>query len=299
MLKVVFFLISFVHLTALGQEDDFEVENENWVRFDPIGSVLGGEFASYRFENGVCRMSSSASPSPYELGPARVSLFRIDELYSERSFLSVDLTIPDPSLKQAVGFLLFSSADPKIGEADGYTVNFQPAERDLIINRITDEFPARLAIANADAELSSELRLVVLYENGEFTALLFERDDLTEPVIQVTASDDTYTSGHHGVFTFADELDGSGETDVIFDNYVANELTIPELSFRKGDNGALVLTWPDWAVHYRLVSGAGLLGLKSQPLVPYEKVTHEGLFILGPEIGSARQGFFLLKEKAF
>lgn len=302
MLKRVFSLLCFFHLTALGQQDDFEVVNEAWSRFDPIGSATQQEFASYNFENEVCRISTPTSPNPSVFGAARASYFRPDVLYSERFFLSVDLTIPDPSLRQAVGFLMFISDDPMLGEVNGYTVNYQPADRDLIINRITDEIPLRLAIADADAgvELSTELRLVVLYENGEFTALLFERDDLTEPVIEARATDDAYTSGHHGVFVFADEPDASGETDVIFDNYVANELTVPELSFGRDDEGQFTLSWPDWAVHYRLVSGPDLLSLRDQPFVPNEDISNEApFFLMRPEVDSENKGFFLLRERTF
>ena len=70
------------------------------------------------------------------------------------------------------------------------------------------------------------------------TGLLYNLDDLSEPIGVSQATDTTYTSGIAGLVVSNFDPDRSGNGDATFDGYVASPSVIPELevSRLKGDD---------------------------------------------------------------
>ncbi|YCM46031.1 hypothetical protein V2O64_08380 [Verrucomicrobiaceae bacterium 227] len=289
----------FLCQSVFAQSDDFSEGVGKWFRFDPLSELVGDAFASVTVEDGACRISAVQSPAPSMAGPARAGLFRHDVAYADQFFVSVDLKVVDPHLKQAIGLFIFGPVDPALGAIDGYSVSFQPADQDLVINRITAEAPTRIAAADLAVESSDEVRLVVLYNEGVFTALLFDQEDLRNPICQVSAEDHTYQSGYLGLFVFSDTDDGSGQVDAVFDNYVANGMQAPVLDLQFQGEDEFTVSWPDWAVHYELVSSRDLSSQAWDLQLGAERVKEAASFRFCNEVDEEVSRFFRLERVEF
>lgn len=246
-----FSLLIFLSGTTLGQTDDFNDGNDSgWTRQDSIGLIIDSPFASFEFPGGGYRVRAGASPAPGLIGPSRAASFRQDVSYTGRAFLSVDLKISDPFIQQSAGMLAFVQPNPAPGAVSGYSLSFQPLTGDIVLNRIVNEFPTRLAYGGLTGPASDSLRLVLVADNGDFSAAVYNLNDLVNPIARLTANDSVYSSGMAGIFVFSDTDDASGPIDAVFDNYRANPLTLPELQLTLVGNTGFQLLWPDWAVHF-------------------------------------------------
>jgi hypothetical protein len=293
-------LIGLVFLpgNALCQTDDFnDGDDTGWTRQDSLGIITGSPFASYAFPAGGYRISAPNSPDPLQMGPSRAASFRQDVSYSGRVFLSVDLKITDPFIQQSAGFLAFVQPDPMPGAVYGYSLSFQPLTGDIVLNRIFNEAPVELGYADLTGVASDSLRLVLIAENGNFSAAVYNLSDLVNPLASLTASDTGYTTGTAGIFVFSDTDDRTGPVDVIFDNYRANAITLPELQFTlHGENG-FRLSWPDWAVHFAPTSSTTLTA-DPWDLIGDPEIQNEGgfLFHIGDR-GVIPKKFFRLERR--
>jgi hypothetical protein len=301
-LKPLLPLIPLIFLSGIthGQTDDFnDGDDSGWTRQDSIGLILSSSHASYSFPDGGYRISAGNSPAPLDIGPSRAASFRQDVAYNGRLFLSVDLKISDPFIQQAAGFLAFVQPNPAPGAVAGYSLSFQPLTGDIVLNRIVGEQPFELAYSDLEGVASESLRLVLVADNGQLSGAVYNLSDLVNPIAKVTASDSTYTTGTAGLFVFSDTEDASGPVDTVFDNYRANPMTVPELSFiLDGDNGYL-LSWPDWAVHFSPSLSTTLTEESWQPVLDSELQTGGGvLFHIGDRTNVPKK-FFRLERRQF
>ena len=283
-----------------GQTDDFNDGNDSgWTRQDSIGIILSSPFASYGFPDGGYRISAAESPAPSLIGPARAASFRQDHSYEGRIFLSVDIRITQPLIQQSAGFLAFVQPNPQPGAVSGYSLSYQPLTGDIVLNRIVNELPIRLAYAGLDALAAPTVRLILIAEDGVLTGALYNAGNLLNPIARLTAADGTFTTGTAGLFAFSDTDDATGPVDVIFDNYRANALTLPELTLgRQGESG-FRLSWPDWAVHFA-PSTSTLLGPAPWEPVPMEELQSSGGFLFHTgDLASGPRRFFRLERRPY
>jgi hypothetical protein len=281
-----------------GQTDDFnDGDDSGWTRQDSIGIIIGGSFASYSFPDGGYRISAGNSPAPSQMGPSRAASFRQDVSYNGRLFLSVDLKIVDPFIQQAAGLLAFVQPNPLPGAVFGYSLSFQPLTGDIVLNRIVGEQPFELAYSDLEGVASDSLRLVLVADNGQFSGAVYNLSDLVNPIAKVTASDSVYTTGTAGLFVFSDTDDATGPVDTVFDNYRANPITLPELSFTlDGENGYL-LSWPDWAVHFAPSHSTTLTEESWQPVLGSELQSGGGLLFHIGDRTNVPKKFFRLQRR--
>ncbi len=285
---------------AFGQTDDFNDGNDSgWTRQDSIGIILGSPFASFSFPDGGCRIAAGDSPAPSLIGPSRAASFRQDISYTGRVFLSVDLRISNPLIQQSAGFLAFVQPNPQPGAVSGYSLSYQPLTGDIVLNRIVGELPTRLAYASLWGSATSSVRLVLIGENGMFTAALYNLDDLVNPIARLTASDSAFTDGTAGLFVFSDTDDASGPVDVVFDNYRANAITLPELTLTLHGETDYQLTWPDWAVHFFPASSTTLAAGPWYPVSISELQSGGGLLFHTGDRTLAPKRFFRLERRPF
>lgn len=283
---------------TLGQTDDFnDGDDSGWTRQDSLGMILGPPFASFGFPDGAYRISADTSPDPGTFGPSRAASFRQDVSYDGRVFLTVDLKISDPFIQQAVGLLAFVQPNPSPGAVSGYSLSFQPLTGDIVLNRLVNELPTELAYADLTGVAGDSLRLVLIAEDGEFSGAVYNLDNLVIPIAKVTASDSVYTSGTAGVFAFSDTDDASGPVDAMFDNYRANPITLPELSFTLQGETGFQLTWPDWAVHFAPSWSTSLTKESWEAISISELETGEGFLHHDGDKGMDPRKFFRLGRR--
>jgi len=296
------FLIPLIFLSgiAFGQTDDFNDGNDSgWTRQDSIGILLSSPFASYSFPDGGYRITAGDSPMPSLIGPSRAASFRQDVSYNSRLFLSVDLKINNPLIQQSAGFLAFVQPNPQPGAVSGYSLSYQPLTGDIVLNRLVGEVPTRLAYADLEGLATASVRLILIGENGAFTAVLYNLSDLVNPIARLTASDSTFTVGTAGVFAFSDTDDASGPIDVVFDNYRANAITLPELTLTLQGETGFQLTWPDWAVHFSPSSSTTLAPEPWEPISITELQSGGGLLFHTGDRTLAPKKFFRLERRPY
>lgn len=285
---------------APGQTDDFnDGDDAGWTRQDSIGLIIASPFASFGFPDGGYRISAGNSPDPSLMGPSRAASFRQDVSYNGRLFLSVDIIPADPFIQQSAGFLAFVQPNPAPGAVAGYSLSFQPATGDIVFNRITNEVPTRLGDADLTDYAGDAVRLILIAENGNFRAVLFNLDDLVNPIAKITASDSVYTSGTAGVFAYADTDDASGPIDVVFDNYRANAITLPELQLAPSGETGFQLSWPDWAVHFFPKSSSTLAAESWEPIPITELQSGGGILFHTGDRANVPKQFFRLERRSF
>lgn len=286
--------------TICSQTDDFnDADDSDWTRQDSIGMIPGfpSPFATFSFLGGAYRIQAPTSPAPGMVGPSRAASFRQDVTYAGKIFLSVDLQIIDPYLQQSVGFLAFVQPDPAPGAVSGYSLSYQPATGDIVLNRITDEVPTRLAYADLEAAADDALRLVLIAENGNFAAAVYNLDDLVNPIARLTATDSVFTTGTAGLFAFSDTDDATGPIDAVFDNYRANPISLPPLELTLQPAAGLQLRWPDWAVHFSPTSST-TLAPGPWTRVPVSQLSSGGGFLFhNGDRTDVPRNFFRLERK--
>lgn len=225
--------------SAHGQTDRFDDgDDEGWTKFglDVVGGAADYTFPDDGTGGQAYRIFTPAPPVP-DAGPARAFSYRADQTYSD-FYMAVDVLDFDDTLNQAFGFLV-RAGNIGLGQTTGYVVNYDPNQEgfdqndpaggQFQINRVTDEQPDTLAVANVTLNADHRYRIVAIGNGPEITARIYDENDLTEPLITIVAEDDTYPTGVLGLFNFSrvDSDDytnaDTGKADVTFDNYVAME----------------------------------------------------------------------------
>ena len=280
--------------SALAQEDNFnDGDDDDWLRFDPIGAITMQPVASYELSDGAYRISTGVSPSPAMLGPARGGSFRQDELYTGSTFfMSVDIPAYDAALEQAFGLFALIQPSPTPGTTDAYACTFQPITNDIQISRIVDE-AIDAQLSNIDllpGAAGPALRLTFSGNSGLMEARVYNLDDLSTPLATATAYDITYTSGSSGIIVTNNEANGSGRADATFDNFVSRGTDLPPLMI--SDSG---VSYPDWATGYLLRSSEDL---ETWLPVPDEEIVRsDQFFVHNPVL--VDQSFFRLEDEDF
>lgn len=293
-------LMPFLAVRAFAQVDDFNDGNDTaWTHQDPVGEGITVPFATFLVENGTYRIASGESPAPGSIGPARGASLQQNVVYNQKLFITVDIKVADPGIEQAIGLLAFVQDNPGLGATSGYSLSFQPASQDLVLNKIVNEVPERLGAADLVGVAGDCVRLVFIAENGFITGALFSGDDLINPIALLASTDTTYTSGTAGIFVYSDTDDASGPVDATYDNYRANALTVPPLSLSSTVGGGFQLSWPDWAVHYAPSTRTDLRALPWLEIPKSEFLRDQSRFswvVDPPEIPRA---FFRLGRRQF
>lgn len=283
----------FLAVSATAQTDNFDDNNDNgWTRLDLIGSALGSPLAEFKVQSGRYHLSCPGSPDPDQAGPARAGTYRPDAVYTDFRVV-VDVASWDDSLDQAFGILARIQEGPGPGNLGAYSVNYQPQDHDLEINRIDSEQPSNLARMSIFLEPGETYRFVFIGKAGLLTAAVYARSEPLLPLIVLSAEDSTYESGNCGLFIF--NAAGTGPADATFDSYEASVPTSPELTLGEDAAvaGAVITTWPRAASDWHLEFSADLNS--------WEEVTKGGnlsgdglqLTFSAPAKGT---GFFRLRE---
>jgi hypothetical protein len=267
------FLLPMITLQGWGQSDDFNDGNDSgWTRLDAIGQVLGSPFAGYQVQSGLYRLSCDPTPDP-QLGPARLASYRADRIYS--SFVVVvDVVSWDNTLDQALGILARVQAAPGPGAVNGYSLNYQPGDFDIEINRLEDEVPTNLVRLGLNLPPGESYRFVFCGQGDQLQAAVFNLAEPLLPLVVLAATDGTYEAGFCGLFAFDASSQGDGAVSATFDSYSAGPGMAPRLAFRRMAG--------DFTVHWPRLSGAWHLR-SSADLLTWEPVTMGGM-VSGTEL---------------
>ena len=232
-------------LPSPGQMDDFNDGNDNgWTRLDPIGLALNSPYALYQVQSGLYQLSCDPTPDA-QLGPARVASYRAGQVYG--SFVVVvDVVSWNAALDQAIGVLARLQSNPGPGDINGYSLNYQPDDHDLEINRLVGEVPTNLARVALNLPPGESFRFVFCGQGDQLSAAVYNLADPLLPLVTLTAGDGTYESGFCGLFAF--DTTGTGAVNVTYDGYSAGPGTPPALDF--------TASFPDFSVHWPRLTGA-------------------------------------------
>lgn len=228
-------LLSFFLLPVsclLAQTDDFDDNDDaGWTHLDQIGTITGSPFASIKVESGLYHLSSPASPNPGQMGPARAGAYRTDSTFTD-FVIVVDIVSWDDSLDQAMGLLARIQPNPGPGSLKGYSLNYQPRDHDIEINRLDNEVPTLLTRMSVNLVPGDAHRFVLTGSGSTLSAAVFSQTDPLLPLVTLTTEDSTYSSGKGGIFIYNADSAGVGPADVTFDTYSASAPEIPVLSLR-------------------------------------------------------------------
>ncbi|PYI84545.1 MAG: hypothetical protein DME26_13060 [Verrucomicrobia bacterium] len=229
LLPVLLLLIFVCQQIAVGQSDDFnDGDDIGWVRYDPFGTATFS-FPNDDFGGKAYRVQSAASPNA-SFGSGRASGFRTN-IYDD-FYAAVDLAAWDNTLDQAFG-LIFRARNIGPGTTFGYVLNYDPQQSaggrgQLQINTVANESPVdpTLATANLTLQPGRLYRLVLTAVGSDFTAQMYDLNDLTFPLVSFRGNDPVYLNGNVGLFNFYRGTlitdPNAGRADSTFDNYSAS-----------------------------------------------------------------------------
>ncbi|MBK9139966.1 MAG: PEP-CTERM sorting domain-containing protein [Verrucomicrobia bacterium] len=209
-----------VSFAALGQEFDFNAGNDDGLtRYDPLGGFgIGG---TYTFPGGDTYRIQSASTTPLTgtVGPGRAGAYLA---VSYDSFTaSVDLVNWDDNLVQGFG-LLGRAQEAGLGTSDGYVFFYFPAFQSVAFNRIDNESATVLASPEnpmVSLDPSQDYRMVFSAHGSQLFGQIFALNDLSTPLVTLTATDSTYSSGFAGLLVAGTLMDPTSAGDATFDNF--------------------------------------------------------------------------------
>ena len=249
------FLLLILTLCAACQlpaaTDDFnDGTDDGWTRYNPI------ETGSWTLSGGTYRLQASVSSSPSTVGPGRAGSIRTIETYTQFS-AAVDIVAWDNTLDQIFG-LITRVGTPGLGSTRGYGFTYatrtgRSATGQLQMLRIAQEAGTDITTAsNFTFVVGQSYRMVFEGELSKLTAKLFSSTNLSTPLVTLSATDTTYTSGGAGFFIYDNSRNASGRADVTFDNFSSEELG-PTLQIERDQFSTdMHLSWQSWATTYRL-----------------------------------------------
>ena len=231
--------------SSLAQSTDFKSGNDDgWTRYDPLAPFGGG--ATFSFPNGGYRIQVPSSPDVNSLGQARAAALHTDVIYTNFA-VSVDLVDWNDSLGQSIGTLArIRNLGP--GTANGYLFNYFPASHVVNINRIDNERGVRISTnVTVNLDPSKNYRFVFSGTGSSLNGRIYDLADLTTPLVNIFATDATYSSGFSGLLVAAASSAPSSAADATFDNYSAWDVSVPpQLQIDR----AVVLTWLVTGIDY-------------------------------------------------
>lgn len=229
--------------------DSFSDGNDSampaWSHYDPIGT------GSWAFPGGGYRIQTAPSPDPGSLLQGRAGSVA-PGTYTD-FFVSADVTGWDDGIAQIYG-VMARIENPGLATTTGYMFTHDrgsptsDTSGDMDIVRLDGEFPIVLEnTSGTDAihfATNKQYRIVLIGQGTNFTGRVYELPNTTTPVLEMTASDETYSSGSLGLLVANNAspmYDGPG--DVTFDNFFASKEE-PRLSVIMEQNN-VVLSWPN------------------------------------------------------
>ena len=216
--------------------DNFDDGNDDgWTHFglESIGFPAPGyEFPDDIFGGKAYRIATPAPPVP-DAGPGRAFTFLENHPLSD-FFIEADLLDWDNELDQAFGFLIRAD-NIALGQTTGYVVNYDPQQESggrgqFQINRVVGEASDEtIAAGNVTLQPGENYRMIAMGEGGVLTASIYSLDDLIEPIVSITAIDETFSTGKFGFFNFS-RVDAEDYTNAqigraasTFDNFRLND----------------------------------------------------------------------------
>ena len=135
-------------------------------------------------------------------------------------------------MNQAFG-LIFRAGNIGLGTTTGYVLNYDPQQNaggrgQIQFNAVTNEVPVdpTLATANLTLQPGRLYRLVLTAVGSDFSAQVYDFNDLTYPLVSFRGNDPAYLSGTNGLFNFYRGSlitdPNAGRADSTFDNYSAS-----------------------------------------------------------------------------
>ena len=248
--------------TATAQTSLFnDGTDSGWTRYDPIAAALGQANGAtgntWTFQNGGYRLTAAASPNPAQLGPGRSGSLRTDTTYSQFC-VSVDI-LPGWDLVADQAFGLLARVPPNSmgpGTTDGYAFTYQTDGRDIQISRLTNEDPTAVSeVVAVTLEPTKSYRMLFIGDGSDFKGYIFELPNIVTPIVAVSGSDPTYTSGHLGLVVY--DNGGNAGANALFDNYAAGSLAQPTLAL-SAVGSELTFSWPLSAMHHVLQRSTSL-----------------------------------------
>jgi hypothetical protein len=221
-----------------AQEDDFNDANDaGWTRFAPLSAAGGTLFTNTA---GAYQFSCQPSPDPANFGPSRAGSLRQDHSYGNFCVM-VDIVSWNPAEDSSLGILARIQPNPGAGNVNGYSFTWQAQDNDVQISRITGEQPADLS-GNPKITLTpgEGYRMVFTGIEDRLEGRIYSLDDLSAPLISVTATDSNYAAGTCGLVVFSDS---NTRASAGFDNYFANDGTPPPVTITQGENGDILVSW--------------------------------------------------------
>lgn len=223
--------------------DNFDsADTSDYVFVDSIGQLTGTDFAELLPTGGRMRVTAPTTPDLI-LGPARSGFEFKNQPRNFSDFeINVDLVDWDDSLMSGFGPTARTRGVGGIGTLDMYSMAIltnttAPDSTEIsdfvVINRFDNEAPITLVAEPIALDPSKQYRMSFSGSGPNFEAKLFDLADVTVPVVELTAVDDTYHAGGNGIALGAAGLDPAGWTlpdaraDVTFDNYSITA-TVPE-----------------------------------------------------------------------
>lgn len=220
-----FFAALFASVAAADDETNFSAAPPgSWQRYNALG------IASFTFTGGTARLSSPAPSSlVYQFGgPARLALFGPTTF--TQTVVSVDLIAWGPT-KNVPG-VIARAGTIGVGTSRGYSFGVIPSTGEVAIHRVTGEIPTPLVIGTPIPVVQGHsYRIVLVCAGSNLSGRIYDLADLTNPVIELNATDASYPSGTAGILNSTDSQVG---IDVTFDNYLAWDGTPPPLSVLPG-----------------------------------------------------------------
>lgn len=238
---------------ALG--DDFNDGDDSapapgWFRYDPFSSVGITGAAEWSFPSGnTYRLKCAPSLDPGSLGPARVG--SIAPVSLADFCVIADIVDWDDSIRQVAG-VMARIRTPGLGTTTGYLFTHDrgtpgdPNSGDMDIVRVTGETGTALSTTGDDSialEPGKKYRLVFTGIGSELRGRVYEHPNLTTPVVDISATDSTYTSGAAGLLVVNNAVPTySGGADATFDNFAA--LSAEPVLTVNSAGGVVTLSWP-------------------------------------------------------
>src|SRR6185436_12504765 len=156
---------------------------------------------------------------PQAYGTGRAWLFRTNN-YTD-FYVAMDLVNWNDDTNQAMVLLARGSGfddtlgvgyPPGLGTVNGYVCNYDNKQDgtgagdrrggEFQINVVSGESPATVAAAEVTLVPGHTYRQVFKGVGSTLTAQLYDIEDLTRPIVTITADDSTYASGKAGIVTF-------------------------------------------------------------------------------------------------
>lgn len=229
--------------------DNFDDGNDSapapgWGRYDPLTS------GSYSFPNGNSyRLQAPPSPDPAAYGPARVGALAPCSLGD--FCVIADIVDWDDSIRQVAG-VMARTRKAGLASTTGYLFTHDrgnPAsstQGDMDIVRVDNEAGTSLSTTGNDSlhfVPGKKYRLVFTGIGSQLRGRVYELPNVSTPVVDISATDSTYTSGAAGLLVVNNAAPTyAGAADATFDNFAA--LSAEPVLTVTSTGGSVKLSWP-------------------------------------------------------